>query len=185
MCRQWRCWRCIATLSCWAATKRSDDGGSTPAAHCQVRHESSIYNIADQLALLRTGKGDAGDAPPQHPCFQESLLTPVIADAVNVRRGQRCWRCTAATPMLPEIFAHSCDRGCRECTQGTEMLAMHRHGELLGGNEEERLRRERAAREHATALDAQDGMAARRDRSVGKLLVQGPAGGPSGPYSIY
>ena len=83
------------------------------------------------------------------------------------------------------IFAHSCDHGCSECMQGTEILAMHRHGELLGGNEEERRRRERAAREHATALDAEDGMAARRDRSVGKLLAPGPAGGLSGPYSIY
>ena len=83
------------------------------------------------------------------------------------------------------IFARICNHTCRESMQGTEMLAMHRHGELLGGNEEERLRRERAAREHATALDAQDGMAARRHRSVGKLLAPGPAGGLSGPYSIY
>lgn len=69
--------------------------------------------------------------------------------------------------------------------QGTEMLAMHRHGELLGGNEQERRRRERAALEHATALDAEDGMVARRNHSAGKLLAPAPAGGLSGPYSIY
>ena len=37
------------------------------------------------------------------------------------------------------------------------MLGMHRHGELLGGNNEERLRRERAAREHAATLEMEDG----------------------------
>lgn len=45
-------------------------------------------------APLRTGRGDAGKAPPQHPCFQD-LCTPVIPDAMNVCRGLRCWRCTA------------------------------------------------------------------------------------------
>ena len=65
------------------------------------------------------------------------------------------------------------------------MLAMHRHGELLGGNKEERRRRERAALEHATTLDAEDGMAARRDCSAGRLLTPASAGGLSGPYSIY
>ena len=34
---------------------------------------------------------------------------------------------------------------------------MHRHGELLGGNDEERLRRERAARDHAATLEMEDG----------------------------
>ena len=40
------------------------------------------------------------------------------------------------------------------------MLGMHRHGELLGGNDEERSRRERAAREHAATLEMEDGGAA-------------------------
>ena len=40
-------------------------------------------------APLRTGKGDAGKALPQHPCFQ-NLCTPVIRDAMNVCRGLRC-----------------------------------------------------------------------------------------------
>ena len=54
----------------------------------------------------------------------------------------------------------------------------------LGWAEEERRRWECAAREHAAALDDEDGTAARRDRSVGKLLAPGPAGGLSGPCSI-
>ena len=54
----------------------------------------------------------------------------------------------------------------------------------LGWAEEERRRRECAACEHAAALDAEDGTAARRDRGVGKLLAPGPAGGLSGPCLI-
>lgn len=41
--------------------------------------------------------------------------------------------------------------------QGSGMLGMHRHGELLGNNDTERLRRQRAAREHAATLDMGDG----------------------------
>jgi len=33
---------------------------------------------------------------------------------------------------------------------------MHHHGELLGGNDEERLRRKRAARDHAATLEMED-----------------------------
>jgi hypothetical protein len=58
------------------------------------------------------------------------------------------------------------------------MLAMHCHGELLGCNKEERRRRERAARKHATVLnDAEDGTVAGHNRRVGRLLSPAPAGG--------
>ncbi len=48
------------------------------------------------------------------------------------------------------------------------MLGMHRHGELLGGNNEERSRRERATREHAATLEMEDG--------EGASLLLKPAG---------
>lgn len=40
--------------------------------------------------------------------------------------------------------------------QGTGMLGMHRHNELLGGTSAERQKRRRAERKHAAALGLED-----------------------------
>ena len=53
------------------------------------------------------------------------------------------------------------------------MLGMHRHGELLGGTDEERLRRDRAAHEHAATLEMEDG------RGAGLPFKPAGAGSPA------
>lgn len=88
--------------------KRSDDGGSTPAAQFQVQHVSSIYNIADQLSSLTQREGRCWRCTAATPMLPESLLTPAIKDAVNVCRGQRCWRCTAMASCWAAMRRSAC-----------------------------------------------------------------------------
>lgn len=82
------------------------------------------------------------------------ILTPVSASPVLL-----AWLTDHAKLRMAR-GAHA--EGCKACLipvckQGSGMLGMHRHGELLGGNDKERCRRERAACEHAPTLEMEDG----------------------------